>query len=178
MLLGLYLFLVIALPLALGGLVAFKGLPRGRICPGCTAETFRLRSRPHRLASRVLRQEVLQLRWCPACEWTGAARLPRPMTTPAPAPAAAPSRAARTSGGSPGLEIRRTRIDGDPWRVRLQCWAEDGTWRGRLFFVSPTGRFWVDDRPCLTGESALQVLSQALSMPDQALAGRIRKVTR
>lgn len=177
MLLGFYLFLVIALPLALGGLVVYNGLPRGRCCPGCAAETMRLQSRRHAVISQLFHREALHARWCPSCAWSGTARLPRPVpastsrtrTPPSPVSVAAPDA---------GLEIRRVEIDGDPWQVRLHCWAEAGTWCGQLLFVGPGGRSWVDDRPCVTGESALQVLSQALAFPDHALVGRIRKASR
>lgn len=174
MLLGLYLVLVIALPLALALLVALNGIPRSRLCPACTGETLRIQSRRHRLLSRALRAEELQVRWCPACEWTGTVRLARP------APVAATSAPALTAPATraTGLELRRVRLSDGHWRVQLECWAEDGAWRGRLLFVGPGGRAWADGRPLLTGRSALDVVSQVLSLSDRALVGRIRKATR
>lgn len=184
MLLGLYLVLVITLPVALGLLVAFNGLPRTRLCPLCASETLRIRSRRHALVGRWLRRQSLQSRWCPSCEWSGTVRVvrsplasrpphvgleaPPPSTSVAEDPVAVPS----------GLQVRCIRMDDDAWRVQLECWAEDGAWRGRLLFVGPGGRAWTDGRPDLTGRSAMDVFSQVLSLSDRALVGRIRKATR
>lgn len=177
MLLGFYLFLVITLPVAIAGLVAFNGLPRGRVCPLCADETLRVQSWRHTLVSRVLDEEDLHARWCPTCGWTGSARLPKPLPEPLVTGVEEPVNA-RAVGDDTGLEIRQVQIDGAPWQVRLQCWSEDGTWRGRLLFVDPGGRSWHDPQPCVSGSSALQVLSKALSYPDQALVGRIRRAGR
>ena len=171
MLLGLYLFLVIALPLALGLVVAIRGLPRSRLCSFCLGETIRLRSWPHRAASRLLRSDELHARWCPSCGWKGTIRTARP--EPAPLARQIPAESI-----PPGLEIRRVQLDDGPWRVRLECWAEEGQWNGRLLYVGPEGRAWTDGRPLLTGRSALEVLSQVLVLSDRALVGRIRKATR
>lgn len=171
MLLGLYLLLVIALPLALAGLVAIHGLARSRLCPLCLGETIRLRSLPLRVLSRCLRDDELHARWCPSCDWSGTVRLARP--SPAPVPRRIPA-----GDVAPGLEIRRVELDDGPWHVRLECWAENGHWHGRLLFVGPEGRAWTDGRPLLAGASALEVLSQVLVLSDRALVGRIRKATR
>lgn len=171
MLLGLYLFLVIALPLVLGGIVACNGLPRSRLCPLCMAETFRIRSRRHALASRLLGGEELHARWCPSCEWEGTVRVARPLYAAAPAPG-------EPRVVSPGLEIRRVELGAEAWQVRLECWSEGDEWHGRLLFVGPGGRAWTDGRPLLTGQSALDVLSQVLTLSDRALVGRIKKATR
>ncbi|HUG40076.1 MAG TPA: hypothetical protein VMM12_06315 [Longimicrobiales bacterium] len=177
MLLALYVVLVIALPLALGLLVALNGLPRTRRCPHCTAETFRIRSRGTALLALALRPEELHARWCPACGWTGKVRLARTACVPA-RPARAPAPHAAGSVRGPGVELRRLELPDGAWRVQLECWADAGTWQGRLLFVGPEGRAWTDGRPLLTGGSALEVLSQVLSLSDRALAGRIRKATR
>lgn len=185
MLLGLYLFVVIALPVALGLLVAFNALPRTRLCPLCAGETLRILSRKHALVSRCLTGESLQSRWCPSCEWSGTVRVVRrplasratPRVTiepPAPATPVPEDPAAATSG----LQVRCIQMDDGPWRVQLECWAEGGAWHGRLQFVGPGGRAWTDGRPDLTGHSAMDVFSQVLSLSDRALVGRIRKATR
>ena len=174
MLLVIYISLVVALPVALGFLVAYNGLPRSRLCPLCAGETLRLRSRRHALLSRFLPHRELHARWCPSCEWTGTARLSPASPVPV-APTLAPSGEPERT---PGLEIRRIEMDDGAWRVRLECWAEGESWHGRLLFVGPGGRGWSDDRALLTGRSAVHVLSQVLALTDRALIGRIRKATR
>lgn len=174
MLLALYLVLVIALPVALGALVARNGLPRTRSCPLCAGQTIRLRSRRHRLLSRPFPREEFHARWCPACDWSGTVRLAREL-----APAHAPVPAATTTARpSAGLQIRRVDLEDGAWRVQLECWAEENAWHGRLLFLGPGGLSRADDRALLTGRSALQVLSQVLTMSDEALVGLIRKANR
>lgn len=173
MLLAVYLILVIALPLALGGLVLLNGLPRTRLCPSCAAETIRLRSANHALLSRLLRTEDLHARWCPSCEWQGTARLPAPL----PRSVRRPAPVRRATPPAVGVGVRRLDLEGGAWDVRLECWAESDGWRGRLLFVGPGGRSWTEGRSLLTGRSAVDVLTQVLSLPDDALAGRIRKAT-
>lgn len=73
------------------------------------------------------------------------------------------------------MDIRRLDIDGHSWKVMVQCWAEGGRWVGRLLFVGPDGRACTDDDSTLQGGSAIEVLSTALSIPEQTLAGRIRR---
>ena len=179
MLLGFYLCLVIALPVALGLVVAYNALPRGRLCPSCVAETLRIRSRRHAILSGAVLPDELHARWCPDCQWEGTARVTR--TRPAPGPAAAPVIQAGPKEPAPapsGLEVRRVELDDGAWRVQLECWAEGDAWRGRLLFVGPHGRAWTDGRRLLTGRTAIEVFSKALSLSDQALVGRIRKATR
>ncbi|MBW3554345.1 MAG: hypothetical protein KY466_12575 [Gemmatimonadetes bacterium] len=184
MLLGLYLFLVIALPLALGLLVALNGLPRTRLCPLCTGETIRIRSRRHAALSRFLPRESLQRRWCPCCDWSGTVRVARRPAGARGAPRApvGPRETASAADGpvppAPGLQVRCLELDDGAWRVQLECWAEEGAWRGRLLFVGPGGHAWTDGRPHLVGRSAVEVFSQVLSLSDRALVGRIRKATR
>lgn len=184
MLLGLYLFLVIALPLALGLLVAFNGLPRTPLCPLCAGETIRIRSRHLAALSRCLPKESLQRRWCPGCERNGTVRVARTPARERGAPQG-PVESGETTPAAdapvspaPGLQVRCLELDDGAWRVQLECWAEEGAWRGRLLFVGPGGRAWTDGRPHLTGRSAIEVFSQVLSLSDRALVGRIRKATR
>lgn len=183
MLLAVYFVMVIALPLALGGYVVYNGLPRSRRCPACAADTIRLRSALHRLASHVVHADELHLRWCPECDWNGTARLG---PTPATATATAPPAAAAAGGdldaprrhAPDSVDIRRLDVDGRAVRVMVQCWAERGEWRGRLLFIAPDGRTWMEGASSITGRSALEVLSQALTIPDRTLTGRLRNAMR
>ncbi len=174
MLLGLYFILVIALPLALGSYVLYNGLPRYRSCPSCAGETIRLRSLGHDLAGAILRQQ-LQERWCMSCGWQGTVRLERERT-----PRVSPSLAAWDSGvaaGADRVDLRTLDVDGDSWRVMVECWAEDGRWLARLVFVAPGGQVCADRRS-LQGSTVLEVLSQAFRLPEQTLAGRLRRSIR
>lgn len=168
MLLVLYFFIVIALPLALGSYVVFNGLPRSRACPVCADETLRMRSVPHGLASRVLRRS-LHSRWCMTCGWRGTI-LGR---------SAAPVRgrsAARVAVPEPDrVDLRTLVVDGYSWRVMLECWAEGGRWLARLVFVAPGGQVCAD-QSSLEGDSVLEVISQAFRLPEQTLAGRLRAI--
>jgi hypothetical protein len=165
---ALYFFIVIALPLALGIYVALQGMHRSRRCPACAGETLRIRSRAYRLLSVLLPASQFQLRWCAGCGWQGAARLRRA--------APIPSRAVRGADRpADHVDIRRLEIDGRTWKVMIQCWAEGGRWLGRLLFVGPDGQSHGEAGSSIEGDSAIEVLSGALSIPDQALAGRIRR---
>jgi hypothetical protein len=180
MLLAVYFVMVIALPLALGGYVVYTGLPRTRRCPACAGDTVRLRSGLHRLAGHLVHAEELHLRWCPECHWSGTVRLAR---TPAVALATArdikrADRPARGGRAPDSVDIRRLDVDGRAVRVMVQCWAERGEWLGRLLFIAPDGRTWVEGVSSITGRSALDVLSQALTIPDGALTGRLRNAMR
>jgi hypothetical protein len=185
MVVGFYIVSVVALPLALGAFVVFTGMPRTRRCPSCGGETVPVRSAAHRLLSRVIRP-TLSRRWCTTCLWQGTVRLdPRP-TAPSRWRGAAPlvplAPSVPDADGRPirpgGLGIRRVEIDGDDWQVQVQCWAEGHAWRGRLIFVGPGGRSWCEHEPQLSGRTAIEVLSRALSVPEPALVGRIKKVAR
>lgn len=166
-----YLLVVLVLPLALSAGVSFRALPRGRRCPRCGCDTLRLQSPRLRAFSRVIRGEV-HLRWCPGCRWEGAARIgpakvqpTRVRTVPASgAPAAAVTRV---------MDVRSLEVDGTAWRVRLECWGRRGTCWGRLVFVEPSGRLWLDMKP-LRGRTDRDVLGQALSLPEDLLASRLR----
>lgn len=177
MLLTVYFFMVIALPLAIGLLVLHRGLPRTRRCPGCARETARLRSQPHRLASRLLRSEQIHLRWCMDCGWKGTVRVARPESRAVPRRLPDPVRSAINGLRQPdSVDIRSLDVDGRAVRVRVQCWAEGGEWHGRLLFTLPEGRTCVEEGGSIRGSSALEVLSSALTLTDQTLTGRLRQV--
>lgn len=177
MLLGLYFFVVIALPVALGAYVLFNGLPRSRHCPRCAGETLRLQSRLHDVASSVLRRRIHH-RWCPRCGWRGTAHLRPARPDPGPEPEAQRRLAAPSPGArSDRLDLRRLEVDGDAWRVLMECWEENGRWLARLVFVAPGGQVWLDERS-LEGASALEVISEAYSMPEKTLTGRLRRAVR
>jgi hypothetical protein len=174
MLLGLYLLMVIALPLALGSYVVFNGLPRSRRCPSCAAETLRLRSRLHQVASRLMRRGDVQLRWCLDCVWRGTARIAsRPV---AQLETARPTRAP-TPPAPDRVDVRALHVNGAAWRVMVECWAEGGRWLARLVFIDPDGQSWLDERS-FEGDSAVAVISQAFSLPEPILAGRLRRAVR
>lgn len=167
-----YLLVVLVLPLALSAAVSLRTLPRGRPCPRCGAETVRLHSRLLRILSRAVRGEI-QRRWCISCRWEGTARI---------SPARISTVRVRTVGPAPGepaaavtrvMDVRSLTVDGTSWRVRLECWGQRGTCYGRLVFVEPSGRLWLDIQP-LRGRSDREVLGQALSLPDDLLASRLR----
>jgi hypothetical protein len=175
MLLGLYLLMVIALPVALGSYVVFNGLPRSRRCPSCAAETLRLQSRLHAAGSRFMRHGDVQLRWCMACGWRGTAR-----TSALPVARLEPtsrSAAMGHTGRADRVDVRAIDVNGAPWRVMVECWAEGGRWLARLVFVAPGGQSWADER-LFEGDSAVAVISQAFSLPEPILAGRLRRTLR
>lgn len=167
-----YLLLVLALPLCVSALVSFRTLPRGRACPRCGSETVRLWAPVLRALSRVMRGDV-QRRWCIACGWEGAARnVPPPLQHVRVRTVAAP-----VDGTSAAvtrvMDVRPLLVDGTSWRVRLECWGRRGMCYGRLVFVEPSGRLWLDIQP-LKGRTDRDVLGKALSLPDDLLASRLR----
>lgn len=166
-----YLLVVLILPLALSAGVTYRSLPRGRRCPRCRGETLRLRSRRLRLLTRVCPGE-LQLRWCPACRWEGAARIAPARIEPARV-RTVPATNAGNTAVTRIMDVRPLLVDGTPWRVRLECWGQRGTCWGRLVFVEPSGRLWLDMKP-LRGRTDRDVLGQALSLPEDLLASRLR----
>jgi hypothetical protein len=124
---------------------------------------------------RLVPRTDLHLRWCARCGWQGTVRV-----------ASGRRRAARASAGrvrrgaEPArdrVDIRRLEIDGQPWKVMVQCWAEEGRWLGRLLFVGPDGRARIEEETSIEGGSALEVLSTALAIPERTLAGRLRRAT-
>jgi hypothetical protein len=74
------------------------------------------------------------------------------------------------------LDVRSVTIDGRPFRVMLQCWNRTGLFYGRLIFVGPSGRLWLDAIEAFSGANQKEVLGQALSLPDGLLENRLRKL--
>ncbi|HEX2166222.1 MAG TPA: hypothetical protein VHG09_03190 [Longimicrobiales bacterium] len=170
-----YLLLVFVLPLALSAIVSYRALPKCRDCPHCGVSTLRLLSRPLRMASRLHPRSELHRRWCMECGWEGAARVPRvrrrrkdaegPVQT-----VTTVRRATQT------LDVRSLDVDGAPWRVMLQCWGNTGVFYGRLVFVGPSGRLWLDAVESFSGSNQSDVLGQALSLPEPLLESRLRRL--
>lgn len=184
----LYLLLVIVLPLALSVTVSYRTLPEGRSCPLCAGETLRLEARWFGRLSRISRRNVLQRRWCLTCGWEGICRLSSSVEPtahrPAPTnrePIDARSRRRRSIAVGPGdsgeaVNLRSLDIDGSAWRVLLQCWSDAHQWYGRLLFIAPSGRLWVDTVEPFTGASPNDVLTQALELTDTTLTYRLREL--
>lgn len=171
---ALYVALVILVPLALSAVLSFRAVHRGRDCPLCRRETIWLRSRWFGPLVRLGGGHVLQRRWCPGCGWEGVARLsvlrpalPGELRSPA-LPIAPP--------GAETIDLRELHVNGDSWRVRLECWHEEGRWFGRLLFEGPSGRRWTDSMRPFSGRSHLAVLDQALALSDRILVWRLREV--
>lgn len=74
------------------------------------------------------------------------------------------------------VNLRDLEVDGCPWRVLLQCWCDARRWYGRLLFIAPTGRLWVDTVEPFSGSTASDVVGQALALTDRALACRLREL--
>jgi hypothetical protein len=172
-----YLLLVFVLPLLLSVAVSYRALPRGRACPHCQGESLPLVA-PVLQRISVVSPQQFQRRWCLSCGWEGVTRVAREKPA-APAPGARPAvppTVTRTTATTRTLDLRWLQVDGKAWRVLLQCWTETGRCYGRLVFVAPTGRLWADATHPLTGQSADEVLGQALSLPERTLASRLREV--
>ncbi|HEX7051561.1 MAG TPA: hypothetical protein VF188_15245 [Longimicrobiales bacterium] len=181
LLIVLYLLLVIVLPLALSAAVAYRTLPEGRTCPLCGSETFWLRIRWLRVVSYLIRGNTLQRRWCMTCGWEGTCRLPRERETQPVDPIRPSRRQRRSIAIAPGqsgeaVNLRNLDLDGAPWRVLLQCWCDARRWYGRLLFIAPSGRLWVDTVEPFSGATPTEVLGQALALPDRTLACRLREL--
>lgn len=178
-LIGSYLLLVFVLPVVLSAVVSYRALPMGRRCPHCGGDTIRLLARPLRLASALHRRDRLEKRWCLTCCWEGVTRVnaaqpaPAPRVVPKPAPRAAPKPAARATQT---LDVRSLDVDGIAWRVMLQCWGNTGVFYGRLVFVAPSGRLWLDAVESFSGADQHEVLGQALSLPEGMLENRLRRL--
>ena len=166
LLFGLYLVIVIALPLALSAIIGLRSIPYGSACPNCTHDTFPLVSIPLRVVRQLIPRLALERRWCPACEWDGFAHA----STLALQHAHAAPMPLRTQ------ELRTLEIGGRAWNVRLESWLEEGRVYGRLVFVGPSGKLWTDPAAAFSASTQNEVLSQALSLSDRLLAYRLREV--
>jgi hypothetical protein len=175
-LLGSYLLLVFVLPVILSGVVSYRSLPAGRACPHCSGETLRLRSRWLDVSARLHPRTRIERRWCLGCGWEGAAR----QTAPAPLPGveirSGGARRSRPASVTQTLDVCLLSVDGADWRVMLQCWGNTGLYYGRLVFVGPSGRLWLDAVESFSGSDELEVLDQALSLPQPLLANRLRRL--
>lgn len=114
-----------------------------------------------------------------SCGWQGTVRLERePVIAPSPSSSTSSvARSQRVAAKADRVDLRTLDVDGHSWRVMVECWAENGRWLARLVFVAPGGQVCADQRS-LEGESVLEVLSQAFRLPEQTLAGRLRRATR
>lgn len=179
LLIAAYLLLVFVLPLTLSAVVSYRSLPSGRACPQCAGETIRLQSRLLGTGS-IFTPSTLDRRFCLTCGWEGVVRLPGSRRTVAAAPppeSTEPAREQLTADppATRTMDVRWLTVDGVPWRVQLECWRQTGVCYGRLVFVEPSGRHWLDLRP-LAGRTDRDVLGQALSLPDRFLASRLREL--
>lgn len=166
LLFGLYLLLVIALPVALSTIIGFHGLPRGNACPNCAQDTLPLVSYPLRFAQQFFGGFSVQRRWCPACDWGGYAR---GLIVRVPS--------SQDAEPAPKRQLVRTlELGGRAWRVLLESWRDSGRYYGRLLFVGPSGKLWCDPMPAFSAQSQHEVLGQALSLSDRLLAYRLREV--
>lgn len=176
-LIGSYLALVFMLPLALSAVVSYRALPTGRRCPRCDCDTVQLLTPWHRVTGRVRFLRLLHRRWCMDCGWEGSARVRTE-------PTRAPLRTRVLPDRDPGpvrrstqtLDVRSLDVDGTPWRVMIQCWGNTGVFYGRLVFVAPTGRLWLDGVQSFSGSDQRDVLGQAQSLPEGLLENRLRRL--
>ena len=173
-LIAVYLLLVLILPLTLSAAVSYRALPIGRRCPQCGGETIPLVARAIARISRILRC-TLQRRWCAACGWEGVIRLPRETISPAVLLQAALSSDSAETASTRTVDVRWLTVDGVSWKVQLECWRQTGRSYGRLVFVEPSGRLWLDMQP-FHGRSDNEVVGQAMALSDGLLASRLREV--
>ncbi|MGH7460844.1 MAG: hypothetical protein ACREMA_07425 [Longimicrobiales bacterium] len=167
-----YLFIVVALPLALGIAVSYRSLCRTRHCPLCGHESVAVNSWIGRASRKLGFQTTIQRRWCVRCSWQGYARLARSSAHPliqlvnqAPAP---PTAGCRTE------PVRTLRVAEAEWRVLLQSWQEHGCYFGQLMFIGPAGHLRRDPLHPLAGPTQRDVFEQALSLSDHLLTYRLR----
>lgn len=73
-----YFVLIIALPVALGGLALYKSLSDDGNCDLCRGPTIRLQSQFARFFRLRPSRPLLKKRWCPSCDWTGYHRFKYP----------------------------------------------------------------------------------------------------
>jgi hypothetical protein len=177
-----YLLLVFVLPVALSAIVSYRALPVGRDCAQCGARTLPLVARALRVASALHPRADLQRRWCLECGWEGTARIlsgsrytgATPDATRR--PAMPPHVHAAVRRTTQTLDVRSLDVDGAAWRVMLQCWGKTGVFYGRLVFVAPSGRLWLDAVESFSGSNQSDVLGQALSLPEGLLESRLRRL--
>jgi hypothetical protein len=172
-----YLMMVFLVPLFLSAVVSIRSLPVGRHCPHCSGQTIPLKVGVLHVMQRYAGATVRR-RWCLECGWEGFMREARERTRP---PARAEASRALPSyrydaGITETLDVRTITIDGRSWRVLLQCWNQTRICCGRLVFVEPTGRLWADACEAFTGASRFEVIGQALSVPDNLLTSRLRRI--
>ena len=173
-LVGVYLLLVLVLPLTLSVAVSYRSLPFGRRCPQCGGETMPLLARVLARFARLTRSR-LQRRWCAACGWEGVIRLPREIAPAVHAVPAVTVTDTTTTATTRTVDVRWLTVDGVAWRVQLECWRQTGRCFGRLVFVEPSGRLWLDMQP-FQGRSDHDVVGQAMALSDRLLASRLREV--
>ncbi|MGH7461223.1 MAG: hypothetical protein ACREMA_09375 [Longimicrobiales bacterium] len=168
-----YLFIVVALPLALGIAVSYRSLSRDRQCPLCGNETVQVNSRTGRLVNQLWFRSSLQCRWCTRCGWEGFARLARPRLDPLLAYQIAP---ARPHAGCRTEAVRTLRLGDVHWRVLLQSWQDQGWFFGQLMFIGPAGHLRRDPLHPITGPTRRDVFEQALALSDGMLMYRLREL--
>ncbi|MEX1183932.1 MAG: hypothetical protein WEF86_11920 [Gemmatimonadota bacterium] len=171
-LIGSYVLVVLALPATLSCIISYRAMALGRRCPHCGGETLRLLDPALRILRHLHLRVPVERRWCVCCGWEGMVRLPRQRTArPGTAPAAKGAlRVTQT------LDLRSLDLDGSAWRVMLQCWTKTGLVYGRLVFIGPSGRLWLDAVEAFSGSDQQEVLGQALSLPEPLLQKRLRRL--
>src|SRR5687768_14607885 len=154
-----YLFVVMALPLALGIAIIYRNLTRERRCPLCGTDTVRIRTVATPILEKISFPGSLQRRWCVTCGWQGVARISDPQLVPAVATHSPirvhPSRDVRTE------PVRTLGFGGMQWRVLLQCWQEDGQYCGQLLFIGPAGLLRRDPKHPFCGATRGAIVEQA-----------------
>lgn len=168
-----YLFIVVALPLALGIAVSYRSLSRDRQCPLCGNETVQVNSRTSRMVNRLWFRSMLQRRWCTRCGWEGFARLARPRQDPL---LAFQTASVRPHAGCRTEAVRTLRFGDVHWRVLLQSWQDQGWFFGQLIFIGPAGHLRRDPLHPITGPTRRDVFEQALALSDGMLMYRLREL--
>lgn len=170
-----YLLLVFVLPVALSAIVSYRAMPTSRDCPQCSARTLQVVARWLRIVSALYPRARMQRRWCMECGWEGSIRATsgRQRKSAGVGRARAVQPVRRTTQT---LDVCSLDVDGSAWRVMLQCWGKTGVFYGRLVFVGPSGRLWLDAVESFSGSNQSDVLGQALSLPEGLLESRLRRL--